>query len=44
MAQRYTPYLFGFVRIGAFASFLALLTLLAILWRRELVMRRRRPA
>jgi protein SCO1 len=44
MAQRYTPFAVAFVRIGAFMSFLALATLLAVLWRRELVMRRRRPA
>jgi protein SCO1/2 len=44
MAQRYTPYAAAFVRIGAMLSFLALLTLMAVLWRREIVMRRRRPA
>jgi protein SCO1/2 len=44
MAQRYTPYAVAFVRIGAGLSFLALATLLAILWRREFVMRRRRLA
>lgn len=44
MAQRYTPYLFAFVRIGAFLCFAALATLLAVLWRKEFVMRRRRTA
>jgi protein SCO1 len=42
MVQRYTPYAFGFMRIGALASFAALSTLLAVLWRRELTMRRRK--
>jgi protein SCO1/2 len=44
MAQRYTPFAVAFVRIGAMLSGLALLTLLAVLWRREFVMRRRRLA
>jgi protein SCO1/2 len=44
MAQRYTPYAVAFVRIGAMLSFIALFSLLAVLWRRELVMRRRRTA
>jgi protein SCO1/2 len=44
MAQRYTPYAVAFVRIGAGLCFLALATLLAVLWRRELLMRRRRLA
>jgi protein SCO1 len=44
MTQRYTPYLFGFVRIGAFLSFGALLGLLGLLWRREWVIRKRRAA
>jgi protein SCO1/2 len=44
MTQRYTPYGAAFVRIGAALSFFALAGLLAVLWRRELVMRRRRPA
>jgi protein SCO1/2 len=42
LAQRYTPYVFGFVRIGAGLSGLALFVLLAVLWRKELVIRRRR--
>ncbi len=44
MTQAYTPYAFGFVRIGALLSAAALATLLAILWRREWLNRRRRPA
>lgn len=44
MTQRYTPYAMAFVRIGAGLSFLALVGLLALLWRRELLMRRRRLA
>jgi protein SCO1/2 len=44
MTQRYTPYAMAFVRIGAGLSCLALFGLLAVLWRREFVMRRRRLA
>jgi protein SCO1 len=44
MTQRYTPYAMAFVRIGAGLSCLALVGLLAVLWRRELVIRRRRLA
>jgi protein SCO1/2 len=40
MTQRYSPYAFGFVRIGALLSAGALATLLAVLWRREYRMRR----
>jgi len=40
MNQRYTPYDFGFVRIGALLSAAALATLLIVLWRREYRMRR----
>jgi protein SCO1 len=35
MTQSYTPFVLGFVRIGAGLSFLALATLLAVLWHRE---------
>jgi len=42
--RRYGPYVMGFMRIGAGMAFVALATLLAILWRKELVMRRRRLA
>lgn len=44
MSQGYTPYVFGFVRIGALLSFAALLVLLAVLWHREWANRRRRLA
>jgi protein SCO1/2 len=44
MTQRYTPYAMAFVRIGAGLSCLALMALLAVLWRRELLTRRRRLA
>ncbi len=44
MAQRYTPYLMSFVKIGAGSCFLALAGLLTVLWRKELQMRRRRTA
>jgi protein SCO1/2 len=44
MTQRYTPFAWAFVRIGAGLCFLALVGLLTVLWRRELVMRRRRLA
>ena len=42
--RRYAPYVMGFMRIGAGMVFVALATLLAVLWRKELVMRRRRVA
>jgi protein SCO1/2 len=44
MTQRYTPFAAAFVRIGAGLSFCALAGLLIVLWRRELLMRRRRLA
>jgi protein SCO1 len=44
MTQGYTPFAFGFVRIGALLSAAALAVLLAVLWRREWLNRRRRPA
>jgi protein SCO1/2 len=44
MSQGYTPYAFGFVRIGALLSFAALAALLIVLWRREWRTRRRRLA
>jgi protein SCO1 len=44
MTQKYVPYAFGFVRIGALLSFAALATLLGVLWRREWVTRRKRLA
>lgn len=42
--RRYAPFVMGFMRIGAGLCFLALAGLLALLWRRELVMRRARRA
>jgi protein SCO1/2 len=42
--RRYGPYVMGFMRIGAGMVFVALATLLTVLWRKELVMRRRRVA
>jgi protein SCO1 len=44
MTQSYSPFVFGFVRIGALLSGAALMGLLAVLWRREWVTRRRRLA
>ncbi|HEY0708133.1 MAG TPA: SCO family protein [Polyangia bacterium] len=44
MTQSYSPFVFGFVRIGALLSFAALAALLAVLWRREVLMKRRRLA
>lgn len=42
MTQKYTPYAMAFVRIGAGLCAIALFTLLAVLWRREWVLRRQR--
>jgi protein SCO1 len=42
MTQTYTPFVFGFVRIGALLSFAALAGLLAVLWRREWLMKKAR--
>ena len=42
--RKYTPYVMGFMRIGAGMVFVALATLLTVLWRKESVMRRRRVA
>lgn len=42
--RRYAPYVMGFMRIGAGLVFVALATLMTVLWRKELVMRRRRVA
>jgi protein SCO1 len=42
--RRYGPYVMGFMRIGAGMVFVALAALLTVLWRKELVMRRRRVA
>jgi protein SCO1/2 len=42
--RKYAPYALGFVRIGSGLVFLMLVGLLTVLWRKELVMRRRRVA
>lgn len=42
--RKYAPYALGFVRIGSGLVFLVLAGLLAMLWRKELDMRRRRAA
>ena len=42
MTQTYTPFVMGFVRIGALLSFAALAGLLAVLWRREWQMKKAR--
>lgn len=44
MTKSYTPFVFGFVRIGAGLSAAALAIVMAVLWRRESLMRRRRAA
>ena len=38
--RRYAPFVMGFMRIGAGTCFLALVGLLAVLWRKELAMKR----
>ena len=43
-ARRFEPYVLGFIRIGAFLAFLALATLLSVLWRQEWKMRKQRGA
>jgi protein SCO1/2 len=42
--RKYAPYALGFVRIGSGMVFLMLVGLLTVLWRKEMVMRRRRAA
>lgn len=42
--RRYGPFILGFMRIGAGTVFLALVGLLAILWRKEMAMRKRSAA
>jgi protein SCO1/2 len=44
VTRRYAPFVFGFMRIGAGMVFVALATLMAVLWRKELQMRKRRAA
>jgi protein SCO1/2 len=40
--RRYAPFVMGFMRIGAGTVFFALVGLLAVLWRKEFVMKRQR--
>jgi protein SCO1/2 len=40
--RRYAPFVMGFMRIGAGLVFFALVGMLSVLWRRELVMKRQR--
>ena len=42
--RKYAPFVFGFMRIGAGLVFVMLATLMTVLWRKELVMRKRRVA
>ena len=42
--RRYAPFVMGFMRIGAGTVCLALIGLLAVLWRKELVMKKQRDA
>jgi protein SCO1/2 len=42
--RRYAPFVMGFMRIGAGTVCLALIGLLAVLWRREFVMKKQRQA
>jgi protein SCO1/2 len=42
--RKYAPYALGFVRIGSGMVFLMLVGLLTVLWRKEMVMKRRRAA
>jgi protein SCO1/2 len=39
VTRRYAPFVFGFMRIGAGLVFVALATLLTVLWRKELMMK-----
>jgi protein SCO1/2 len=40
--RRYAPFVVGFMRIGASVCFLALVGLLAVLWRKEIAMKKQR--
>jgi protein SCO1/2 len=44
VTRRYAPFVFGFVRIGALLVFVALATLMTVLWRKEIAMRKARRA
>ena len=39
--RRYAPFVMAFMRIGAGLVFIALVTLLTVLWRKEIAMRKR---
>jgi len=41
VTRRYAPFVFGFVRIGALMVFVALASLLTVLWRKEIAMKKR---
>jgi protein SCO1/2 len=40
VTRKYAPFVFGFMRLGAFMVFLALAGLMTVLWRKEFAMRR----
>jgi protein SCO1/2 len=42
--RRFEPYVLGFIRIGASLVFVALASLLIVLWRQELKMKKQRGA
>jgi protein SCO1/2 len=42
--RRYAPFVFAFVRIGALMVFFALATLLTVLWRKEIAMKKKRKS
>ena len=44
IARRYAPFIMGFMRVGAGLVFVALASLLTVLWRKELQMKKRRAA
>jgi protein SCO1/2 len=44
VTRRYGPFVFGFVRIGALLVFFALASLLTVLWRKEIQMKKRHEA
>ncbi len=44
VTRRYAPFVFAFMRIGAGLVFVALASLMTVLWRKELMMRKQRRA
>jgi protein SCO1/2 len=44
VTRRYAPFVFGFVRIGALMVFVALASLLVVLWRKELALKRQQKS